>query len=118
MNVGTFGREKPQLLPAEVQIGFSQRDAGHGTQLGINFQQQLDVLLDRRGEWINLEWRSPFSGDRLFRSHLDIVDLHPPRRFGDLNGASGSSFNAGPGEIIRGGKTPGAVRNYTHPETE
>jgi len=49
---------------------------------------------------------------------VNIVLLHPRRGLGDFNGASGGSFNAVSGEIIRGGIAPGTVCDHAHAETE
>ena len=100
MNVGAFGGKEPLLFPAEVQVGLGQRDALHGTQFRINLQQQLDILLDRGGEGIDLEWRSPLGGGRLFRGQLDVVLLHPRGSLGDFDRARSRGFDSAAAQIV------------------
>ena len=80
MNVRAFGGEEPLLFAAEIQVGFGQRDAGNGTQFGVDFQQQLDVLLPtevvKGSIWIG---RSPLGSNRLFRGHLNVVLVLPAK---------------------------------------
>ena len=46
VNVRTVGVVEPLFVTAEIEVSLGERDSSYGSQLGVNLQQQIDVLLD------------------------------------------------------------------------
>ncbi len=118
MNVRTFRREKPLLFPAEIHIGFRHGHARHRAHLGINLDQQVQILFNRNCERVDLERRSPIRNMGLLRSKLYIVLFHPRGRLGDLHGPRRGGFHAGTAQIVRRRKAPGSIDDYAYANTE
>ena len=86
-----FGRNEPLLFAIEVQVRFGQRDARDRAQLGVDLEQQLDILFDRNCERIDLvgvvhSAVTAFSGARRIscslHSRRGARDFDRPRRGG------------------------------------
>ncbi len=45
VDVRAVGVVEPLLVTAEIEVGLGERDSSYGAQLGVNLQQQIDVLL-------------------------------------------------------------------------
>ena len=73
MNGGAIARIKPLFVAAEIQAGFGEGDAGNGAHFGINFEQQIEVLLDRDSEGIDLVIASPIGHSGFFRSQAQLL---------------------------------------------
>ena len=66
----------------------------NGAQLGIDAQQQRNILLNRDREGINDVRRSPLSDHGFFRSESNIFLLHSRRGSRDFDSAGSRSFNS------------------------
>ena len=106
------------LLAAEVHAGFRQRDSGHRAQFGIDFEEEREILLNRDGKGINLVGSNPLGGNWFFRSQADIVLLYPGRGLGNLDRSRGRGFDRPAAQIVRGGKSPGAVGDHANANAE
>src|SRR5262249_39444832 len=67
MNVRTFAGVEPLLVASEAHAALSERDAGDNEQLGIDPQEQIEVLLDGGAERIDAAGRSPIDLDGRLR---------------------------------------------------
>src|SRR6266849_8733229 len=93
MNVRALGRKKPRLFALKVHAGFGKRDSGNGAHLRVNPQQQIEILLHRRSERINLEWCRPLRHRRGFGSQSNVFLLHTRRGFRNFNRSRGRRFH-------------------------
>src|SRR5207237_8696972 len=64
VDVGAFRRDEPLLFAMKVQIGFGQCDSGGRTQLFIDGEQKVEILISGDAEWIDLKRGSPLCGGR------------------------------------------------------
>ena len=79
MNVSALGRKKPRLFALKVHAGFGERDARNGAHLRVHLQQQIEILLHRRGEGIDFVRCRPLRHRRGLGSQANILALHPRR---------------------------------------
>ncbi len=118
MNVGAFRRVKPLLLAPEIHVGLRQSHAGHRAQLRVDLHQQLEILLNRNGEGINLDRGRPIRGCRLLRSQPDVALLDARRSPGNFDRPRRRGFDRGSAQIVGRRISPRPVGDDAHPNAE
>ena len=90
MDFRAFGREEPLLVAPEIHAGLRQRHALDPSHLRIDGKQQVEILLKRNAERVDLAWRGPVGDVGLLRRKIQFGRLDSRRRFGDLNRLGGA----------------------------
>ena len=117
-NIRPLRRHKPLLLAMEIHIRLSHSHAGNRTQLRIDLEQQIDILLDRNREGIDLVRRGPLRGDCFLRRESNITLLHPRRSLCNCHRVRRRVFHRGSAEIVGGGVSPGSISDHANSHTQ
>src|SRR3989338_3037619 len=112
-------RAHEKLLEASKgHRGLGQGHAGNAAHLLIGAEEQLQHVVERNREGVFFDGGGPDGGDFLLGRERDVLLLHPGAGAGDRDGAGGGRVNLLAGQLVGGGKAPGALGEHAHAEAE